>query len=148
MADLKITKKYASLALIYAIAAMAFGVFYREFTKFNSFQGDTRLSVIHTHYFLLGMVFFLLLMLAEKSFVFSSQKNTGKFILTYNIGLNITGAAFFARGLTQVLVTDMSKGLDASISGVAGIGHIILGVSMILILLKIKKAASINVKEQ
>lgn len=148
MADLKITKRYASLALIYAVAAMAFGVFYREFTKLNGFDGDTRLSVIHAHYFLLGMVFFLLLMLAEKSFGFSSQKNTGKFILTYNIGLNITGAAFFARGLTQVLVTDMSKGLDASISGVAGIGHIILGVSMILILLKIKKAASANVKEQ
>lgn len=136
------TKRFANLSLIYAITAMAFGVFYREFTKINGFEGDTRLSVIHTHYFVLGMVFFLILMLIEKNFEISSQKNTGKFIVTYNIGLNITGAAFFARGLTQVLQSELSKGADASISGVAGIGHIIMGISMILLLIKIKKAAS------
>lgn len=136
------TKKYASLSLIYAITAMVFGVFYREFTKLNDFSGDTRLSVIHTHYFVLGMLFFLVLMLIEKSFGISSQKNLGRFVFAYNIGINITGAAFFARGLTQVLQSELSKGADASISGVAGIGHVIMGVSLILILLKIKKAAS------
>lgn len=135
-------KKYASLSLIYAITAMVFGVFYREFTKLNGFSGDTRLSVIHTHYFILGMLFFLVLMLIEKSFGISSQKNLGRFVFAYNIGINITGAAFFARGLTQVLQSELSKGADASISGVAGIGHVIMGVSLILILLKIKKAAS------
>lgn len=136
------TKKYASLSLIYAITAMVFGVFYREFTKLNGFSGDTRLSVIHTHYFVLGMLFFLVLMLIEKGFGISSQKNLGRFVFAYNIGINITGAAFFARGLTQVLQSELSKGADASISGVAGIGHVIMGVSLILILLKIKKAAS------
>ena len=64
-------KRYANLALIYAAAAMIFGVFYREFTRFCNFTGKTNLSVIHTHYFLLGMVFFLILMLAEKAFSFS-----------------------------------------------------------------------------
>lgn len=136
------TKRFASLAFIYAITAMAFGVFYREFTKLNGFSGDTRLSVIHTHYFLLGMLFFLVLMLIEKSFGISSQKNLGRFVFAYNIGLNITGAAFFARGLTQVLQSELSKGADASISGVAGIGHVIMGVSLILILLKVKKSAA------
>ena len=42
------------------------GVFYREFTKFSGFTGKTALYVVHTHYFLLGMVFFLLLLLLEK----------------------------------------------------------------------------------
>ena len=41
------TKRYANLALVYAIVAMVFGVFYREFTKFQHFSGQTNLSVMH-----------------------------------------------------------------------------------------------------
>ena len=61
-------KRYMNTALLYAVLAMAGGVFYREFTKFNGFDERTTLSVVHTHYFLLGMVFFLLLLLLEKNF--------------------------------------------------------------------------------
>ena len=132
-------KRYINMALVYAIIAMIFGVFYREFTKFSHYTGQTNLSVMHTHYFLLGMFFFLAL-LAEKVFSFSDQK-TGKLRITYQIGLNITGLGFLLRGLTQVWGTELSKGLDASISGIAGIGHILVGVSMVLLLLKIKKRA-------
>lgn len=135
-------KRYINTAIIYAVTAMVFGVFYREFTKFSDFAGQTNLSVMHTHYFVLGMIFFLLLALLEKSFAFSGQKNTGKVILAYHVGLNITGAGFLIRGLTQVWGTALSSGMDASISGVAGIGHIILGVSLILLLLRIKKQAA------
>ena len=60
-------KRYANLALFYAIAAMVFGVFYREFMKFSHFSGQTNLSFLHTHYFMLGMFFFLVLMLASPS---------------------------------------------------------------------------------
>lgn len=35
------TKKYANLALVYAVVAMVFGVFFREFTKFQGFEGKT-----------------------------------------------------------------------------------------------------------
>lgn len=135
------TKRFSNLAIIYAIAAMVFGVFYREFTKFSQFDGQTTLSVMHTHYFLLGMVFFLILMLMEKNFNFSQQKKTGLFVITYQVGLNITGIAFLIRGLNQVWQTELSKGADASISGVAGLGHIIMGVSMILLLIRVKKSA-------
>lgn len=134
------TKRFANLAFSYAIAAMVFGVFYREFTKFNSFDGDTNLSVMHTHYFLLGMVFFLILMLIEKNFGFSRQKKTGLFLTTYQVGLNITGLAFLVRGINQVWQTELSKGADSSLSGIAGIGHIIMGISMILLLINIKKS--------
>lgn len=133
-------KKYMNLALGYGIAAMAWGVFYREFTRFSHFSGVTRLSVLHTHYFMLGMFFFLALMLAEKAFSFS-DKGTGRLLLAYQLGLNITGLGFLMRGLTQVWASRLSRGLDASISGVAGIGHILLGVSMVLLLLKLKKKA-------
>lgn len=136
------TRRYGTAALIYAVIAMVFGVFYREFTKFSGFEGDTNLSLIHPHYFILGMIFFLILMLLEKNFGFSGQKNTGLFFITYQIGLNITGLGFFIRGITQVLYAELSKGLDASISGISGIGHILTGVSLILLLLKIRKAAA------
>lgn len=129
------------MALAYAIAAMIFGVFYREFTKFSGFSGQTTLSVIHTHYFLLGMFFSLLLMLIEKALSFSDQ-NTEKILIVYQIGLNITALGFLMRGLTQVWETELSKGLNASISGIAGIGHILTGICLILLLLKIRKRAA------
>ncbi|MCI8516402.1 MAG: DUF2871 domain-containing protein [Hungatella sp.] len=133
-------KRYANLALVYSIIAMIFGVFYREFTKFSHFTGKTNLSVMHTHYFLLGMFFFLMLMLTEKVFSFS-DKSTGKVLTVYQVGLNITGLGFLMRGLAQVWGQELSRGLDASISGIAGIGHILTGVCMVLFLLKIRKKA-------
>lgn len=134
------TKRYANLALFYAVLAMAFGVFYREFTKFQHFSGRTNLAFLHTHYFLLGMFFFLVLMLLEKAFSFSGR-GSGKLLTVYQAGLNLTGLGFLMRGLAQVWGAELSRGVDASISGIAGIGHILMGVSIILLLLKIRKRA-------
>lgn len=136
------TKRYAKTAIVYAVIAMVCGVFFREFTKYKAFEGSTNLSLMHAHYFMLGMLFFLVLMLLEKNFEFSSQKSVGLLSVTYQIGLNITGIGFFMRGLMQVLQNEVSRGLDASISGIAGIGHIIMGVSLVIMLFKIKKAAA------
>ena len=131
-------KRYANLAIAYGIVAMAFGVFYREFTKFTGFTGQTNLSFLHTHYFLLGMFFFLALMLSEKAFHFS-DKNTGKLLILYQVGLNLTGLGFLLRGLVQVLVENLGHGLDAAISGGAGLGHIITGVCLVMLLWKVRK---------
>ncbi|MFR9117452.1 MAG: DUF2871 family protein [Merdibacter sp.] len=49
-------KKLMNLSLVYLIAALAFGVFYREFTKLNNFAGETMLRAVHTHLFMLGVV--------------------------------------------------------------------------------------------
>lgn len=134
-------KRYMNTALLYAVFAMAGGVFYREFTKFNGFTGKTTLSVVHTHYFLLGMVFFLLLLLLEKNFSFTDAK-TGRVLTAYHIGLNLTAVMFVVRGLTQVLAPALSRGMDAAISGMAGIGHILLGVSMVLLLVQIRRSVT------
>lgn len=125
-------------ALLYAILAMVGGVFYREFTKLQGFTGKTTLSVVHTHYFLLGMVFFLILLLLEKNFSFTGTK-TGRVILVYHVGLNLTSAMFVLRGIVQVLGTELSSGMNAAISGMAGIGHILLGVSLVLLLIQVKR---------
>ncbi len=134
-------KKYVNLTLVYAILAMAGGVFYREFTKFNDFTGRTALGVVHTHYFMLGMIFFLLLLLLEKNFSFTAAK-TGRVLAVYQIGLNLTAVMFVIRGVVQVLGMELSSGMDAAISGMAGIGHILLGVSLILLLVQIKRSIS------
>lgn len=130
-------KRYSNTALVYSVLAMAGGVFYREFTKFNGFTAKTTLSVVHTHYFLLGMVFFLLLLVLEKNFAFTGPK-TGRVLAVYHIGLNLTAVMFVVRGVTQVLGTPLSAGMTAAISGMAGIGHILLGVSLVLVLLQIR----------
>ncbi len=132
-------KRYMNTALVYAVLAMAGGVFYREFTKFVGFTGETTLSVVHTHYFMLGMALFLLLLLLEKSVSFTTAK-TGRVLIVYHVGLNLTAVMFLVRGVTQALGTALSSGMDAAISGVAGIGHILLGVSLVLLLLQVKRA--------
>ena len=93
-------KRYINLSLLYAVLAMVGGVFYREFTKFNGFTGKTSLGVVHTHYFLLGMVFFLLLLLLEKNFAFTGAK-TGRVLVVYQVGLNLTAVMLAVRGVTQ-----------------------------------------------
>lgn len=134
-------KRYMNSALLYAILAMAGGVFYREFTKFNGFTARTTLSVVHTHYFLLGLVFFLLLVVMEKNLSFTGAK-TGRVLMIYHIGLNLTAVMLAVRGVTQVLGLTLSSGMDAAISGIAGIGHILLGVSLVLLLLQIRRGVA------
>lgn len=132
-------KRYLNTALLYAVLAMCGGVFYREFTKFNGFTGKTTLSFVHTHYFLLGMVVFLLLLLLENSFSFTRTK-TGRVLAVYHVGLNLTAVMLLVRGGTQVVAPTLSSGLNAAISGISGIGHILLGVSLVLLLLEIRRS--------
>lgn len=132
-------KRYMNTALIYAIFAMIGGVFYREFTKWNGFTAKTTLSAVHTHYFIMGMMVFLLLVLLEKSFSFTSAR-TGRILAVYHTGLNVTVVMMMVRGVAQVLETPLSSGMDAAISGIAGIGHILLGVSLVLLLLQVRRS--------
>ncbi len=126
-------KKIINTSFIYAILAMISGVFYREFTKINDFVGKTTLSVVHTHLFMLGMVFFLVILLLAKQYKnIIDNKRFKAFYYVYNSGLVLTTVMFTWRGILQVLGNSVSKGLNASISGMAGIGHILLGVGIII----------------
>lgn len=134
-------KKYANSALIYAILAMVGGVFFREFTKLNGFEGATTLAFVHTHYFALGMIVFLLLVLLESALHITDAK-VSRAVAAYHIGLNATAAMLVVRGIPQVLGIELAHGMDAAISGIVGLGHIVLGVSIVLILLGVKRAVS------
>ena len=135
-------KKIMNTSFIYAILGMVAGVFYREFTKILDYTGDTVLGVIHVHLLTLGMVFFLIVLLIEKNFSVSKSKHYNKFYAIYNGGLALTVVMFLVRGVTQVLGTEMSKGLNASISGFSGIGHALIGIGLVLFFLSLKEQIS------
>ena len=117
-------KRLMNASIVYGVLGLIGGVFYREFTT---------LSVVHTHYLMLEMVLFLLLVVVEKNFHFVDNKVL-KYLTFYHIGLNLTVVMLVIRGVVQVFSLDVSS---AAISGVAGIGHLILGISMVLVLISI-----------
>lgn len=133
-------KKIINTSFVYAILAMIGGVFYREFTKFNGFVGKTTLSVVHTHLFMLGMVFFLIVLLLAKQYKGIIENRKFKvFYYIYNSGLVLATTMFVWRGVLQVLGSNISTGLNASISGISGIAHMLLGVGIIVFFTILKK---------
>ena len=135
-------KKYLNIALGYAIAAMAGGVFYRELTKLTGFTGTTALGKVHTHLFVLGMLMFLVVALFAAHSDLRRFKTFRVFLWLYNIGVALTAVMMTVRGVKQVLHVALSAAADASISGMAGIGHILTGTGLILLLISLKKLAS------
>jgi hypothetical protein len=95
---------------------------------------------------MLGMFFFLALALLERAFAFSAQKGIKGWETVYHIGLNITTACLFLRGLAQATEMVLSPALNGSLSGVSGIGHILLGSSILALLILVRRAA-IAIKE-
>ena len=134
-------KKYLNTSLVYAILALAAGVFFREFTKANSFTGSTMLRVLHPHLFLLGTVIFLIAALFSRNHDYPRRKSFKAFFVVYNIGLSLTAVMMLVRGILQVLGTALPSWADSTISGVAGIGHITTAVGIIIFLLALRKTA-------
>lgn len=101
MFDLKVLvmKRYINYFIVYAVLALVGGVFLSEFTKINDYAAWTTLSVVHTHYFILGMMFFLILGLVSLNI----NLKINRAVLFYNIGLNITAIMLVVRGIVQVL---------------------------------------------
>ena len=112
------------------ILGLIAGVFYREYTKFIGFTGTSSLSVLHTHILILGMIFFLIVALFDKPYKISSHKKFNRFYIIYNLGLLTTVVMLVVRGLAEANSMVLSKGMDAAISGMAGLGHIILAVGL------------------
>lgn len=132
-------KKTVNLAFFYAIMAMVGGVFYREFTKYSGFEGRTALGFVHTHLFMLGMLMFLAVAFAIKLFSVDKSKRYKAFMWSYNAGLVLTVIMLLVRGWFQVTQTAFTRSLNGMISGLAGMGHIFLGIGIILFFLALKE---------
>lgn len=126
-------------AFSYAIAGIIGGVFFREFTKWNGFTGMTALAKVHGHLFILGMLFFLIVAIICNNTPIQQQKRFHTFLVLYDAGLSLTAVMLVVRGITQVLGLGIPKGIDAAISGFAGIGHILLSVGLLTFLDMLRK---------
>lgn len=133
-------KKYIKISFLYAVLAMASGVFYREFTKFNDFTAKTALSVTHLHLFVLGTIVLLIIgLLAERSNL-EAVKTFRPAMIVYHIGLPFMVAMFYVQGILQVLGSDLSQAADLAVSGVAGIGHVLMATGIVLLFVSLMKA--------
>lgn len=125
-------KKYVIVSFVCALLAMIFGIFYREFTKGMDFTEVTVLGKIHPHLFILGMLFFLVVAMVDRLFSIHEKKPFKFFFIFYLCGLGITVVMMLVRGILEVNGSEISSGINGMISGLAGMGHILLGVGIIL----------------
>lgn len=129
-------KKYIKYSFVFLILGLCFGVFFREYTKFMGLEEVKYLSLVHPHFLVLGVILTLVIGLVQNQVKVESKLYDISF-KTYSLGVLLTGLMLFVRGLLDSLVMlnklEISKGLDGAISGIAGLSHIVLGVSVILI---------------
>lgn len=131
-------KKLINISFIYFILAMVCGVFYREFTKFFNFTDKTTLSFTHSHLLTLGTILFLILALFSINTDLLSHKKFKVFLRLYNISLSFMVIMMIIRGIIQGLNVNISSGINAAISGMAGIAHILMLVSFIILFIILK----------
>lgn len=131
-------KKLFYAAFAYMLVGVVSGLFYREFTKLNDFPegGSTQLGVVHTHLLTLGFIVLLIVLALEKQFGLSRSKLFGWFFWVYNAGLILTAAMLIWHGSLTVLGQEGT----AMISGIAGLGHILLTAGMVLLFLCLRRA--------
>lgn len=126
-------------AIFYLALGLISGVFYREFTRASNFpEGQfTQLSVTHTHLLALGFMMFLIFLALEKVFTFSRNKKLFNiFFWLYNAGLLTTVSMLILHGSMTVL----GKESGAAISGIAGLGHIMLTIALVIFVVLLGRA--------
>lgn len=128
--------KLLRASFTYMIVGMLSGVYYREFTKINDFTGDTQLSTLHTHLLVLGALFFLLLLILEKNFHITEQKQFKLFSMLYHSGFGITILMMTINGTRTVLGLEN----EPALAGIAGLGHIIMFIALIMLYVVLNKA--------
>ncbi len=117
-------------AVVWMVLGLAAGVFYREFTRGVEGGGvDTQLATLHTHLLVLGVVFSLLFLLLERSFALSEHKRYSVFFYTWQGGVGLVTLMMLIKGSLQVLGSEAAN--SAALSGISGIGHIVLTVGAV-----------------
>lgn len=135
-----------NISFVYLIMGLAAGVFYREFTKFNSFYDKTTLGILHVHSIAVGFISLLLLWLILRNI--DTTELIEKFkrpILSWVGGLYFTIVTMTVRGISQIVGDGYLPFPDAALAGIAGIGHIILGVSIVWTILVLINQEKTNV---
>ena len=122
-------------SIMLLIMGLIGGVFYREFTKFYGFTDVTHLGKIHVHTLVLGFVVSLLLYLLAKDM--NDVKLLKKPYAIYLTGFTFTIVNMVVIGIYEVVREGMDVIVRAAIDGTSGIGHIILGVGIVWMFVKL-----------
>ena len=132
-------------SFVFLILGLSGGVFYREVTRAFQYSAYTTLAVLHVHLLVLGALFPFILyaILKEKAGELSSLKRP--FTLTLS-GLALTVVCMTVRGLSQITVTETLPFPDGALSGIAGIGHILMGIGLVLCWLAALRLESLKQK--
>lgn len=126
------------LSFVFLVMGLSAGVFYREFTKFNDFFQKTPLSLIHVHSVAVGFIALLLLYSFLKDIDTTDLKNDFRIPIFHWVGgLYFTIVTMGVRGISDIVGEGYLPFSDAAFSGIAGIGHIILGIGLVWTVLKI-----------
>lgn len=132
-------KRIINTAIVYFIFAMAGGVFYREFTKWNGYTEPTTLGVLHVHLLVMGTLLFLITALFAKVTMLAENLLFKKFFVLYNIALPAMVVMMLIRGIVQVLGIELGKMGNGMLSGLAGLSHIGMMIAFFLLLFAIKR---------
>lgn len=121
-------KKFLIAAATYAGLGLAAGLYYRTLTQVRDFHGHTDLALAHTHLLALGMLTFLALAALEAQLGFAKTIAGKISYWTWHLGMVFTLGAMVVKGTLQVLGATYRSAMFA---GIAGWGHILLGVAMV-----------------
>ncbi|WP_432165338.1 DUF2871 domain-containing protein [Streptomyces sp. bgisy031] len=133
-------------AHVYMIVGVVSGLFYREFTKAEDFDGKTQLALMHTHLLALGMIVFLVVLVLDKVFQLSGTKLFTAFFWFYNTGIALSTAMMGVHGILTVLGRDEDH-IPEAVPLTAGLGHILLTVGLILLFVLLGKRVNEHVKQ-
>lgn len=124
-------KKLYYSAVLYTVLGLAAGLYYRELTKSQDFTGTTQLAVLHTHLLTLGTLVFLITIALQKTLHLTRGRFFSAFFWSYHAGLLLTTALMGVHGT----LTALGKNTSAAISGMAGLGHILLTIALVFFFL-------------
>ncbi|WP_116112088.1 DUF2871 family protein [Austwickia chelonae] len=126
-------------AAVWAGVGLAAGLYYRSLTQATGFTRgmETQLAPTHTHALVLGCLWMLVVMVLVQVFHLDDLPQLRHFFWSWQIGLTITLGAMFVKGTLQVLQSPMVD--HKALAGVAGIGHVIMTIAMVLLFVVLHK---------
>lgn len=133
-------RKNMDTGFILTIVGIFAGAFYREFTKFIGFSGTTSMSVMHTHLLTTGAIMFFLFALFFRVFAVEPSKKLRILLSLYLVSVVGNVAIMFARGLYEVMGWEITRTVNGTLSGLAGLDHTLLTVTLIWIINIVRKS--------
>lgn len=121
------------------VMGLAGGVFYREATKYFGYTGQTHLSMLHVHTLVLGFLFLMMLYLFVRRDGKHLLPGIQKPLRLYLTGLVFTVVNMLAFGMMEMAGSRLLR-YTAALSGLSGIGHILLAAGLIWLFSTLLKA--------